>query len=161
MYISHNLSGSHSALHSFLSAIFPCNTCPTLGIKITHRNKQYWVPQYRPLSTQLHLWMFISTRFIVLVWGFWLLWHNQYWLLTGPSLIYSVVALCHRDPEGFDSETGSFMIPNRSPMIKVSQIKALDEGIGLDFSSCWLSLICTTRVNHSAMLWLGYQYHHL
>ena len=61
------------------------------------------VPQYISLLIHLHLQMFI----VMSHWSglrSWFLWQHQYWILTGTSPWYPVIALCHRDPATLDQQ---------------------------------------------------------
>jgi hypothetical protein len=93
----------HSASHS-------TSLCPHI---LTCKNSLQWV--------------------IGLIGALWVLWHHQYWVLTGTPPSYPVVALCHGDPAALEQQDWPFHVLQRSTDdvgSEVGLLKALDLDLG-------------------------------
>jgi hypothetical protein len=84
-------------------------------------------PQDTPLSMYLHFQMLIAMGHCFR--GLWLLWHHQYWILTGTSPSYPVVSLCHGHPGVLDWPFHVLQEFTDDVDFGVGQLKAL--GLGL------------------------------
>ena len=114
------------------------------------------VPQYFPLSTHLHLQMFIAmshqsgSRSLAFV-------TPQYWIFMGTPLGYPAVALSHGDPVAWNSMSGPFMNLNCSQMIQIWEWANSEPRNRVQVvAKHWLSLIYANREHSPILLLIGH-----
>jgi hypothetical protein len=100
------------------------------------------VPHYIPLSTHLHLQMFIAMSHCSGFWDRRLLWHHQYWILIQTPPGYPFIARCHGYPAALGQQDWPFheFQPFADDIdFEVSQFRAQDLGLANSWAGSPLS----------------------